>query len=586
MLAPLLALLPALGAAVARSAGFGEVATAMLAAPAFLFAPGWGFARARSGDPLSRALDAFWISAVLAVPAVLVGAFTDLGGPGALATAATFTALGFARRPAPRERSPLRERVAVGAVVAAVLFAGVSWRDTIARPLDAHWWYGPADAEDWGGSPPKAGTGWATKRTVGDALVLRPSSEAATLLGPLDGPVVVAVRGPVGATVRAGGAVARVEADPVERAEEGPVPRYLARGVTALSLSGPLAPGEAVPLSFSDPAESVVYVVPDPDALWALHGAGELRFVHYYQLLNMVEQVRWARELYGRRRVTDVQPPLGSYVAAGPLGLTGGDLPTQNVAFLWVVAATGLAGVAAIRAFAPQAPAVAWLLPAAAVVEHTKLMLEPGSAGMPDTLNAAALLGAVAALARPGPRFAAMGVLAQLSRYPGAVVAAIAAVLDGQVARAARMLAAVLTLAAAFGAWGAATGRLDGWLQTVWWETGPEHWHGETDPAALLGRVPRFYALWIGYAGGLPLLAALRWPRGTRVALGTALFYSLLLATVDHTPSHYFLPLLHLAAVATACTADAPGSAWTRHGLPILGVAGLLLAYALVPVTG
>ena len=99
----------------------------------------------------------------------------------------------------------------------------------------------------------------------------------------------------------------------------------------------------------------------------------------------------------------------------------------------------------------------------------------------------------------------------------------------------------------------------------------------EADLWVLLGRAPAFFALWFVYSGGTLLLAALRWPTGTRVALGTALLYSLLLCTIDHSPTHYFVPLVQLSALAAACTADSVRSAAARHGLAGLAAGGLLI---------
>ncbi len=68
-------------------------------------------------------------------------------------------------------------------------------------------------------------------------------------------------------------------------------------------------------------------------------------------------------------------------------------------------------------------------------------------------------------------------------------------------------------------------------------------------------------------------------------ALLTALSYSLLLCTIDHFPSHYFLPLIHLSAVALAAGAGTLPQRLPRWIILGLGVAGLgwsaLFGYAL-----
>lgn len=590
---PWIGLLPAVLAASAMAGGADEPVVALFAVPALLWMPGRGFARRFARDPLERFVVAFWISTLLAVPAVLVGALTGTGGVGTLATAAGFTLVGaFVRAPRP-ERLPSAVRIGALALIAVVATVAWTWRDAILRPLDRHWWFAPAETAWEGREPsttPENGAGWRDRRVIGwpeaRAERLVPDASGPTLLGPSEGPLVLAVRAPVGAWIEVDGARAVVTADVVEQAEEGAVARYLERGVAAVTVDRPLAAGEPLSVRLSDPDASVVYLLGSADAVWALHAVGELRFVHYYQMLNMVEQVRWARELYADRRVTDVQPPLPSYVLAAPLGVTAGELPTVNLIFLFELVAIGLAGLVTLRAWAPRAPLAAWLLPAAAVGEHAKLLLEPSSAMLPDSLYTLAVIGTVGALARPRGGYAGYALLAQLCRYPGSFVAAVAGVLAGEFRRVAWMLAAVIAVAAAFGVGGWLSGSLDGWIATVAWETGPEHWHGEHDPAVLLARAPRFYGLWIAYAGGLPLLAALRWPRGTRVLLGTALVYSLVLCTVDHTPSHYFLPLVHLAALAAACTADAFEHPAVRTGIPLLGLVGISVAYGWVPVVG
>ncbi|MES2639900.1 MAG: hypothetical protein V4850_10475 [Myxococcota bacterium] len=589
-----IALLPAVLAAAALTAGADEIVVAALAVPALLWFPGRGVARRLSRDPVERVVLAFWVSALLAVPAVLVGVGTGLGGPGTLATAAVFTAASE-RLSAPRaQASALAARLGGLGVVAIVLMLGWSWRDAVTRPMGVYWWSAAAETAWAGGettTPPSPGAGWRERRVVGwpeaQALELVPRAADPFLLGPAEGPLVLVLQGPVGAGMRVGAREVVIQANVEEQAEEGPVPRYLTRGVAAIALTTHLQAGERLQLRLSDPNRSVVYQLGGPDAVWALHADGALRFVHYYQLLNMVEQVIWARELYLGRRVTDVQPPLPSYVLAAPLVTAGGELPTANLTFLLKLLMVGLAGVLAIQAWAPRAPALAWLLPAAATAMHGRLMLEPSSAMLPDTLYTLGLLGAVTALARPrGGAYVGFSLLAQLTRYPGAFVTAVAGLLAGEPRRVARMLVGVLVVAGIVALAGHATGSLGGWLDTLWWETFPEHWHGEADPAVLLGRAPRFYGLWVAYAGGLPLLAALAWPRGTRVLLGTAIVYSLLLCTIDHSPSHYFLPLLHLSAAATACTAATFDHPALRSGIPLFGVMGIFVAYAWMPEVG
>ena len=87
--------------------------------------------------------------------------------------------------------------------------------------------------------------------------------------------------------------------------------------------------------------------------------AGELRFNHYYQLLNMVEQLRWAHERWD----TDVQPPLWSWLLGAALAVTHGGLPTANVLCLYMLLVGVIAGMRFLGVYAPNAPVVAWILP-------------------------------------------------------------------------------------------------------------------------------------------------------------------------------------------------------------------------------
>jgi hypothetical protein len=559
-------------AAATQASALREPWQALFGLPALFVAPGLAPARwlaRRDGDAaLTVAFAAFWLS----LPAAALGwALARVAGGGAwteLAVVGVVTAAG-----ALLPRRPLRwptggERLgALGAAALLVVWFGHSAVD-IARPLDRYWYLAEVD-----GGLPEAGTalapgsGWAEVTPIGEPMEgltrLRPGGATATL-GAGSVPQAVLLHGPVGARVDGlpGGPLV-VTADPVEVPDEGPVWRYVGAGVAGRWVRE--APAAPLTLTFSAPDASTLYLLPSDGALWTLHGSGELHYAHYYQLLNMVEQLHWAED----RWITDVQPPLWTMVLGPAIGLTHGGQPTANVLFTGVLALAALAGLRFLRTFAPTAPLPAWALPGLAAVATGKLLLEPGSTGMPDALYAVAIVGALAGPAVP------LGLAAQLLRYPGYGVVLLGTLLRGARRDALRLTGAVAAAILLFGAGGLATGALDGWLRTVAWETGPEHWHGETAPTALLPRIPEFYRIWLVYAGGTPLLAAFAWPAGTRVALGTALGYSLLLCTVDHTPTHYFVPLVQLAAVACACTATALRPPWARTALAGLGVVGL-----------
>ena len=576
-----------------------EVLHGALATVAILVMPGFAWARGR--DALARACSTGWRGLLSAPVTWLVGVVTGLGPWGTLAAAAVLT---FAGGVMPRrERVPLAPgpRVGVGALALALVVLAWTERVALTRPLERYLWLPDADMA-FEGSLPDEAVGFRERH--GAALRLYPRTTQGSLVGPMRGPVLLVARGPVGATVEVAGAPGRpmhlmeLEAAPVVRADEGPVPRYLDRAVATYRVDRDLAPGERLPLRFDAPGATILHVIPSSDALWALHARGELRLAHYYQLLNLEEQVRWSRELYTTRRVTDVQPPLQAWVAAGPLGVTGGDLPTQASTFLLALALLGMSALACVRAWAPGAPVLAWTLPALATGVCGRLMVEPGSIGMPDTLYAAAVLGTVAAVRGPAADtggYGALGTLAQLLRYPGALVAALAGVLAGESRKAARMLGGVCVLAAGFGVYGLGSGALEGWLATLAWETGPEHWHGDMAPATLLPRVPRFITQLLVYAGATPAFALLALvtrrascapatpaTRGAWALLGTIAAQALLLGTIDHHPSHYFLPLVAMGATATALASERRhGSTWA-----LLGAVGLAWAWARADVVG
>ena len=572
-------------AAGAHAAALPELWQALLVTPLLIWVPGRGWARQRPGGRWERELAAVWLSLVVLV---VVGVAVRAAGLGAWAVLGGMALFGGAGALVPGPRAiPGRHLRLQGLAIALSAVAVWSWRDTLARPLEGYWYDAHVDP-GWDGAEvlPVTGGGWRSIYALpGGARAFVPQEDHPYLLGPFAGSALLLLQGPVGANVSVGGLMLEVEGAPTEQAEEGPVPRYHERGVRSALLTVPLVKGQHLPMTLSDPLHSALILIPDVDAVWALHGAGVLRHVHYYQLLNMVEQLTWVRELGHERWVTDVQPPLWSWVLAGPITVTGGGLVTANVLAGWLVVAIALAGIVALRAWTPDAPGPAWLLPAAAAAVHARLVFEPGSADLPDTLYTLAAMSAVGALPRSGA-FPGYGLAAQLSRYPGTLLVGLMAVLGADLRSFGRLLGWVGVAAGLVGAAGALTGALPGWIETVRWETGPEHWHDDTDPAQLLGRLPDFYRTWLLYAGGTPLLAALRWPRGTRVALGSALVYSTLLATIDHQPSHYFLPLVQLSALAAGITSGALPKPTHRWTISALGVLGLFITSQYVAITG
>lgn len=558
-----------------------------LALPAVLWAPGLGLARRLGGGQatgLQVAIDAAWISTLLAVVSVSITRALGADPSLVLGLSAVWGLIGAGlgrRAPWP----PHSPRGAWGAVVGVIvaLLALVVWRgEDLRRPLDGYWWSPDAEAlpEEPGVVEPGAGfgapevLGWPEQRAMrfvdpdGDGGTLRVGSEGAALL---------LLRGPVGARLQVGDAApVEITADVVEVEEEGAVPRYLDRGIVAALV--PLRPGEVqVTITGVDgPAE--LALIPGREGVWSLHSVGAYRFVHYYQLLNIVENLRWAEELWVSRALTVNQPPLWSYPLAVATGLGAPGLLGANALLLGVLLLLGAACAQLIATYSPDAPAPAWALPALAAVTVGHLMIEPGSTTFPDPLYAAAMVSGVAALGAPW-RFGAVGVLSGALRYPGVVALslfwAVGAAL-GLVGR--RPLGALWGLTGALGltvgAYALVTGQLSEWLEILWFETGPEHYHGETSPSALLPRVPEFYGTWLWYTGGGLLCALPLAGRGARLCAIGAGLYSLMLCTIDHHPTHYFLPLVALSACAVATNAAALERPALRWGLPCLALVG------------
>lgn len=561
--------------------------TAALVLPATLWAPGAGLAAAL--DPqghqtgLGRLLDGIWLSLGLCWLGVSLGRELGIVGPAAslfhLGGAGLALALGAvagwrAAAPAP---TPRRERL--GAVAVLVAVVGVlAWRGgDIARPLDGYWYLEGADTEGPAAVHLAPGTGWAAATPLGwdeaGALRLVPEGPVQTLVATADsaGPVVLAVRGPIGSSVAVQTPDGVVENTVQQTMKEASDPRgdrrYLDRGVAAIRPALRLAAGAELPVRLEGEA---LYLFPSAEAVWAAHAEGALRYTDRWQILNQVENLVWAEETLAWRRFTWNQPPGWSPVLALACQLLGLDMPAAGALFLFVLLLVGLQSVRLSSRIAPGAPLLAWLVPGALVAAHGLLMLEPASQNFPDSLFAASVLAVATALAagRWG-WFAGMGTAAQALRWPGTVVALLLAggwalasrrgteVLQGTLRMGALVVGGMAV--AALAVW---TGDAEDLLFILWFETFPEHWHGEHDPATLLSRAPGFYLLWLRYTGGGLLVALLglwgaRSPvrQSLRALLGATLAYSLLLATVDHHPTHYFLPLVAMTGPAVVAAA-------------------------------
>jgi hypothetical protein len=579
------------------------LARAVVCLPAVLWGVGNGWARwlgKGERDPLQVGLDAIWISVLFLIPSLAVVKVAGGGAGTLLATSAVFCGLGTWLGWSATPRRRLSPRAGVGLAVAALLLLGTAvWkREALGRPLDAFWY---ADGlEDMSATPVpwSPEQGWDDNTPLGwEELGVGRLDDAAADGGRLNiqerGHIVLLLRAPVGAGLRAkqfrssvGDTVddswtewARVESDPTQLEEEGPVPRYLDRGVVALPLD--VQPGSWT-VQVDSPEPVSVYVLPAQEAQWSLHASGDLQLVHYYQILNIVENQRWALELLDNDRwVTVNQPPLWTWVLATSSLLVSADVVGANLLFLAVLGILSVAGVRLLQVVAPAAPWPAWALPGAMAVVHLKLMLEPGSTNFPDSLYAAAFVTALVAMHQKGAlRFALIAVAAGLLRYPGTIALTL---LLGTYALAYRSppwrklawtWGLVGGIASALAVFGALTGQLHEWLGALWFETGPEHYNNNQEAPPLLGRPPLFYWTWLKYTG-FGLLAVLPWSgRASRWVFGSAAIYSLMLCTIDHFPSHYFLPLLALSAVAVGANAAGFKRQWIGWVLASLGVAG------------
>lgn len=573
--------------------------------PALMWGPGYGYACRLEGDEpstgLQRAIDTAWIG--LAITWLDVGLVREAGlreaaaAWGLIGLAAVWMVVGWGvgwGTMHPR-RTPQRELLGGGAVVLALL-ALVAWRaDDLARPLDGHWYLKGADIEGHQTLPLQPGMGWDEVDAIG-----WPESGAVRLTANRDQPrqtmiardrlrgrLIAAVRGPVGSTVTVAGKTGTVAREMTEDPEEGAVRRYLERGVAAVSVHLELEPGAELPIDFDGDA---LYLFPSTEAVWSMHAAGALRYVHYYQLLNQVENQVWAEEILDSRRVTWNQPPGWSPLLAVTVLLVQPDLPGANALFLWVLLLVGACGSRALSLLAPGAPLSAQALPAAMVLSHGMLMIEPGSTNFPDSLYAAALVTVVCALASGRQRWLSLsGMLAGMLRWPGIITTTIFAVLWwllGGGRRPDRGLLGLWALVLAAGAVVLAltqTGDAEDLGFILWFETFFEHWHGNYAPGELLGRAPEFYWSWVRYTGGGLLLAlAGLWGtltaerRALRFVLASALAYSLFLCTIDHHPSHYFLPLVALTGPAVGVAAATLRRPQARSGLVALCLLGVL----------
>jgi hypothetical protein len=602
---PTLVIAGLVATAASVTAGLPWWVIGLIGLPSVLWGPGYGLAcwlsRAGRATELQRLLDAAWIGMALAW--IDVGLIREAGLRGEdAATALLGLSAGWAllgliigRRHMLIRPMPQREVVG-GLAVLAVVAALVVWKGTdLARPLDGHWYLKGADNEGHQPLALRPGMGWSSSERVGwpesGAMRLVPDANQTlpTLVAEerVRGRLIAAVRGPLGSSISIGDKTATVQAAMTEEPEEGPVRRYLTRGVAAVSTHVELEPGQVMALSVQG---EEVYLFPGTDAVWSMHAAGVLRYVHYYQLLNQVENQVWAEEILDSRRFTWNQPPGWSPLLAVSVLLVQPDLPGANALFLWVLVMVGAAAVRLTSLLAPGAPLAATLIPAGMVASHGLLMIEPGSTNFPDSLFAAALLSVAVALAAGRTAgFAAMGMIAGMLRWPGVITATILALVwwwtqRESTARRIGLLWGLVALGGAAAVAAVFTGDAEDLAFILYFETFPEHWHGEYALGELLGRIPDFYITWVRYTGGglllaLPMILGAATPerRALRFLFLSIGLYSLFLCTIDHHPTHYFLPLVGFTGPILAVAATTLRRPQARIGLVVLWLIGLLI---------
>jgi len=433
-----------------------------------------------------------------------------------------------------------------------------------------------------------AGDGWESWEHIGwreaGAMRLTPKGTKGTLETdysvdrPLtDGRLILAVRGPLGSTISAGGKTNTVAQNMTENPDEGPVRRYLDKGVAAIS----------VMVDMSKPLEIEVdgdelYVMPSTEAVWVLHGSGVLRNVHYYQILNQVENQVWAQEMLEDRWVTLHQPPAWSPILSVATLLIAPDITAANTLFLFVILLVGVSAIRLTRLLVPlssqQLHPLVWTLPAGLVASHGLLMFEPASTNFPDSLYAASVAGVAISLADGGvKRFSIMGITAGLLRWPGVFVATVLAVCwrlvhGHSVNKKLLALYSFTGLMVTAGVTLTLFGEISDSLFILYFETFPEHWHGNYQFTDLISRVPNFYYKWITYTGGAILAAIVatilsvnsQQKRNASFLILSAIGYSLVLCTVDHHPTPYFLPLVVLSGPALISSLAAMGNRRTQ----------------------
>ena len=622
------------------SAGASWVWLGIFALPAMLFVPGWGWAiwlnRKKETTTLQLILDSCWVG--LATTWVNIWLIRELGFGETLELSNylyseslkfkllilsllwTGGGIVVSRKERIASLSPKREKWGMLAVLVAVVFM-IPWKSSdLFRPLDKYWYLEGAVDESNEYVSLSVGRHWAKSESLGDqnavTLKLTPIANQEhvdlTVNERISGPVTIAVHGPIGSYVTAPTKTNESKVDEeitaivdqamAENPDEGPVRRYLSKGIAAVSVWIDRQPGNYYGFKVKG---DEVYVFSSMESVWDLHGSGILKYVHYYQILNQVENQVWAEQMLVDRRFTWNQPPGWSPILSTASVLVVPDLPGAGCLFLWVLVVVGFTAVRLASLAAPQAETIAFLIPAALVLVHGFLMVEPASHNFPDSLYAAAMMSVFIALFdKRTQNFGWMGVATQALRWPGAIVATIFWGLHTLLLKPQRPLRSlawlwgfvtigILATAIAMAIFGLhpEDSPAEGLLDILYFETFPEHWGDRQaeepgqlnlNPTELVARMPLFYGLWMFYSGGTLLLIlpflfgrAMERRKNLQFIFGSAVIYSLFLATIDHHPTHYFLPLVALTGPALITASDCARGSFIRKLIIVFGLIGI-----------
>ncbi|MEC7242222.1 MAG: hypothetical protein VXW32_13395, partial [Myxococcota bacterium] len=276
--------------------------------PCVTLLPGWGLARRiwPRSSWVQSLVDSAWVGILIAGMGVALMRLTGFGSW--LLWAVGAAAIGFSGLRRSLVHSPPRpsSKVVFGLFVlgTTVSTLAVSYSPTLSRGLDVGWYH--ADLQERLGEQvslrPAAGWeshNWVSSSEMGALALVDDEASGGMLEIQAAGPVGFLVRGPLGTriAIRQGDTLHQsppVTADVQELEEEGPVPRYLEHGMAGVLVE--VSPGPLEVSVSSSSRAHALYVLPGQEAIWALDRSGQAKNLHYYQLLNKVENQRWALE--------------------------------------------------------------------------------------------------------------------------------------------------------------------------------------------------------------------------------------------------------------------------------------------------